>query len=106
MAIAELIIYPLDKGVSLSKYVAEIIDIIDNSGIDYLLTPMGTIIEGSFEEIMGISAKCFHHLEKNSDRISFQLKIDYRKGQNNAKQNKIKSIEDKLNRKIKSTNNL
>ena len=37
---------PLDKGESLSQYVARSLDIIDKSGLPYQLTPMGTIIEG------------------------------------------------------------
>ena len=44
-------LYPLDKGESLSKYVARSLDIIDNSGLDYQLTSMGTMVEGEPDEI-------------------------------------------------------
>ncbi|MCU0970108.1 MAG: thiamine-binding protein, partial [Rubrivivax sp.] len=33
---------PAGKGESVSAYVARILDVIDKSGVDYQLTPMGT----------------------------------------------------------------
>ena len=44
--IVELSIFPMDKGVSVSPYVARAIRIIENSGLSYELNPMGTSIEG------------------------------------------------------------
>jgi uncharacterized protein YqgV (UPF0045/DUF77 family) len=41
----EFAMFPTDKGESVSKYVSKIIDMIDKSGVDYKLTPMGTVIE-------------------------------------------------------------
>jgi len=38
---------PLGKGESVGKYVARSLDIIDKSGVDYRLNPMGTVLEGS-----------------------------------------------------------
>ena len=50
--LAELSIFPLDKGISVSTYVAKMLKIIQNSGLEYELGPMGTCIEGEWEEIM------------------------------------------------------
>ena len=46
---------PFDRGESLSKYVSRSLDIIDRSGIPYVLGPMGTVLEGECEVR---SAKC------------------------------------------------
>ena len=46
MVMIEFSMYPLDKGESLSPYVARILDVIDRSGVTYRLNPMGTVLEG------------------------------------------------------------
>lgn len=96
MVIAELSIYPLDKGVSLSEYVARAVKVIKNSGLDYILGPMGTSFEGEFEEVMEVIKKCFYELEKDCDRIAVYIKMDYRKGRQKGLTQKVKSVEDKL----------
>jgi len=46
---------PLGKGESVSQYVARVVDVVDKSGLPYVLTPMGTIIEGeSWDEVMDV----------------------------------------------------
>ena len=99
----ELTMIPLDKGSSFSKYVASNVDIIDSSGLEYVLTPMGTIIEGEWSELLAVLDKCFKNLEKNSGRISISTKFDYREGRENRLHGKIKSVEEKLGRSLKTT---
>ena len=98
----ELTMIPLDKGSSFSKHVAGTLDIIDSSGLDYVLTPMGTIIEGEWSELLSLLDKCFLNLDKESDRISISTKFDHRKGRDNRLRGKTKSVEDKLGRSLKT----
>ncbi|MCK4948559.1 MAG: thiamine-binding protein, partial [Thermoplasmata archaeon] len=44
--LAEVSIFPIGEGVSLSKWVGRCLKIIDGSGLRYQLNPMGTVIEG------------------------------------------------------------
>ena len=46
MLLIELSMSPMDKGPSVSKWVARSLEIIDKSGLEYRLGPMGTCIEG------------------------------------------------------------
>jgi uncharacterized protein YqgV (UPF0045/DUF77 family) len=46
----ELSIVPLGRGRSISADVAELVKIIDASGLDYRLTAPGTIIEGGKDQ--------------------------------------------------------
>ncbi|SDN32213.1 MTH1187 family thiamine-binding protein [Desulfonauticus submarinus] len=94
--LAELAIFPLDKGESVSEYVAKVLKIIQQSNLEHQLTPMGTCIEGEFDDIMNIVSKCFKALEPECNRIYLTLKIDFRKNRKNALKQKIKSVEDKL----------
>lgn len=96
MVMLEFSMFPTDKGESVSEYVSQIIQFIDKSGVLYKLTPMGTILEGDWDEIMSVVTGCFKLLEKQSNRISMSLKVDYRKGKDTRMEYKVKAIENKL----------
>jgi len=98
----EFTIIPLDKGPRFSQYVAGILDIVDESGLNYRLNPMGTVVEGPWDELLHLIDTCFKSLEKQSDRISLQVKFDHRKGVTNALESKIKSVKEKSGRSIKT----
>ena len=97
----EFSMIPLDKGSSFSKYVADILKIVDESGLEYRLNPMGTVVEGEWDDLLTLLTRCFRSLEKDSDRISLQVKFDYRKGVSGALENKIRSVKKKAGRSIK-----
>ena len=101
MVLAEFAMFPTDKGESVSKYVSQVIDTIDKSGITYQLTPMGTILEGSWDEVMGVITECFKVLEPQSTRISTAVKVDYRAGDKSRMKSKIDKIQSVLGRDVK-----
>ncbi|HOG18643.1 MAG: hypothetical protein A4E73_02150 [Syntrophaceae bacterium PtaU1.Bin231] len=92
----DLAMFPTDKGESVSPYVSRIIRIIRDSGLPYRFGPMGTSIEGEWEEVMGLVTRCFEELKKDSGRIYATMKIDYRKGKGGRIESKIRSVESKL----------
>jgi uncharacterized protein (TIGR00106 family) len=102
MVLLEFSIFPLDKGESLSPYVARCLDIIDRSGIAYRSHAMGTILEGEYEEVMGVVRQCFEALSADCSRIECSMKLDYRRGQTDRLQGKIASVEQKLGRKLRT----
>jgi len=93
---------PLTKGESVSKYVARSLDIIEKSGLDYRLNPMGTVIEGEWDEVFDVVKKCLDMMRKDCDRISTSIKVDYRKGKSGRIQTKIESVEKKLRKKLRT----
>ena len=94
--IIEFSIFPLDKGVSLSPYVARAVKIVKESGLPYRFGPMSTSIEGEWEEAMAVVNNCFAELKSDCSRISLSLRADYRQGPGGRLKSKIKSVEDKL----------
>ena len=100
MVLLEFSMSPLDKGVSLSPYVARSLDIIDKSGLPYQLTPMGTIIEGEWEEVMAVVTACYKRMSQDCDRISTAMRIDYRKGLSGRLKSKVEAVEGELGRKL------
>jgi uncharacterized protein (TIGR00106 family) len=96
MMMAEFAIFPIGRGESLSKYVARAAAIVQKSGLEYRLTPMGTIIEGDTGEVFEVIQRCQKALEKDCARISLAVKMDYRKGKTGRLEQKIRSVENKL----------
>jgi uncharacterized protein (TIGR00106 family) len=92
----DLSIFPLDKGDSLSSHVARALKIIKDSGLAYELGPMGTSLEGDWDQVMGVVNSCFKELKKDCDRVYMALKLDYRKGSSGRLKTKVKSVEKKL----------
>jgi uncharacterized protein (TIGR00106 family) len=101
MVLLEFSIFPLDKGESLSPYVARCLDIVDRSGLDYRCHAMGTILEGEFDEVMAVVKQCFDALAADSARIECNIKLDYRSGRLGGLVAKVSSVETKLGRKLK-----
>lgn len=100
MLLAEFSIWPMDKGVSVSPYVARAIDIIDRSGLPYKLGPLGTCIEGEWADVMAVIQKCYEALATDCDRISCTVKMDWRRGATGRIEGKVKSVVEKLGRSV------
>ena len=99
--LAEFTSFPIGKDVSLSKYVSRSLDLIDKSGLSYRINPMGTVVEGSWDDIMDLIKKCHHAILEDCERVSTTIKIDDRKGVTNALNRKIKSVEEKVGRELR-----
>ncbi len=97
----EFSMFPTDKGESLSEYVSQSLEIIDQSGLPYRLNPMGTVLEGEWDEVMNVVKQCYERMSQNSNRISCAIKIDWRKNKTDQLDSKIQSVEKKLGHELK-----
>ncbi len=102
MVLLEFSIAPAGQGESVSAHVARILDIIDRSGVPYQLTPMGTILEGEWTEVMSVVTRCFETLAADFPRVALHLKVDYRAGPAGRLQSKTAKVEQTLGRKLKT----
>lgn len=103
MVLLEFSMSPLGKGESVGKYVARSLEIIQASGIDYRLNPMGTVLEGTWEDCFEVVRKCYERMRKDCGRISCSIKVDYRKGHKGRLVSKTASVEGRLKRKLKKS---
>lgn len=100
-ALVEFAIFPIDSTESKSEFVAKVLAIVEESGLAYQLTPMGTIIEGeTVSEVFAVIEKAYAVLELESTRIYSAIKIDYRKGSVGRINTKVASVESKLGHKL------
>jgi uncharacterized protein (TIGR00106 family) len=87
-------------GAGVSKHVSKIIDMIDQSGVAYQLTPMGTVVEcDSMKDALGVIEKAYECLS-DCERVYSSLKFDIRKGKSNRLKTKIDSVEKNLGRGV------
>jgi uncharacterized protein (TIGR00106 family) len=95
--LAELSVFPLDKGDSgLSNYVAESVQIIQESGLDYEIHAMGTLIEGPSDSVFDVIKKCHENMASKCRRVVTNVKIDDRKGAEGSIKRKVLSVQEKL----------
>jgi len=102
MVLLEFSMSPLGKGESVGKYVARSLDIIDKSGVDYRLNPMGTVLEGEWDDVFRVVRRCYERMKRDCSRISCTIKVDYRKGHSGRLSSKVASVERHLKRKVRT----
>lgn len=102
MTLMEFSIFPVDKGASVSTYVARCLDIIDSSGLQYRLHAMGTVVEGELPELLDTLQRCFAALQADCERITCTVKFDYRGGSESRLETKPASLEAKLGRRLRT----
>jgi uncharacterized protein (TIGR00106 family) len=99
----EFAMFPTDKGESVSPYVSRLLKIVDETAGTYRFTPMGTIVEvDTMDEALVIIKKCYEQLAPDCSRIYSTVKFDIRKGPAGRLESKVKSVEVKIGKKLKT----
>ena len=101
MVLLEMSIVPMGSGDSVSQFVAECVDLVDQSGLDYRLHAMGTIVEGELSEVLSLLERCIEQTAKHSDRVTCTAKLDFRRGRQGRLKSKVDSVEKKLGRAVR-----
>ncbi len=101
MAILELTISPRKAGVeSLRASVAVAEKVIRSSGMPSMLTPMSTIVEGDFGELLELIRKVDEALIADGHyRVYIIAKIDHRIDKDVRLMDKVKAVEDELEKR-------
>ena len=102
--LAELEIIPLGTGsTSLSSLLAEVAKLIDQSGLDYRVGPMGTVVEGEWERVMALAKQCHQAMLASAGRVMTTIRIDDRKDKPGGGRivQKVQSLEAKVGRPLK-----
>jgi len=92
--IAEITAVPLGTGsTSLSRYVRIAQQVIEQSGLDYQLCPMGTCVQGDLGTILETVKRIHEALARaGCARISTQLKLDDRRDKDRTMQDKVDAV--------------
>jgi len=97
----EFSIVPVGSGSSIGNRLAEVLKIVDESGLPYKLNPMGTVVEGEWDDLFKLVKKCHKTVMKDEERAITTISIDDRKGKPNRIEEKVKSVEKRLGKSLK-----
>ena len=97
----ELSVIPLGRGRSISADVADLVKIIDASGLDYRLTAAGTIIEGTWDQVMDVAGKCHREMRKKTERVITLMKLDDYADRGGRLRAAVESVENKVGKPLK-----
>lgn len=100
--LVEFSVAPIGAGTSLSPAVAKVMKIVAESGLNYKANPMGTVLEGDWDAVIGVIRKCHDAVMKDSERALTSIRIDDRKGKEPRIEKKLESVEQKLGMKLKT----
>lgn len=94
----DLSIFPVDRGTSLSRYVAPVVNMISASGYAYQLTSMGTQVETeTLTEALALIDNAHNILaEQGCERVYATAKFDIRAHQGDRLSGKVASIQHQL----------
>ena len=104
LMLAELEIIPIGTAnASLSALLAEVVARIDSSGLEYRVGPMGTVVEGEWDQIMQLARQCHEAMLKTSSRVMTTIRIDDRKDKPGSGRivQKVQSLEAAFGRPLK-----
>jgi uncharacterized protein (TIGR00106 family) len=99
--LVEFSIIPIGVGSSIGDQLAEVLKIVDTSGLPYKVNPMGTVIEGEWDEVIKLIKKCHRIVMKRGERALTTISIDDRKGKPDRIDEKVKSLERRLGKSLK-----
>jgi uncharacterized protein (TIGR00106 family) len=97
----ELNIVPLGRGESFSADLADVLKIIDASGLDYRLTATGTNVEGNWEELMDVARLCHREMRKKARRVVTTIKIDDYEERTDRLAAMVRSVETKAGKPLR-----
>ncbi len=99
--IVEFSVVPIGRGEALAGPVARILDIVDKSGLPYQLTAMGTLVEGEWDEVLGLVRRCHEAMRGEAGRVYTHITIDDRPRTAGRIAGKVREVEDSLGRPLK-----
>ena len=97
----ELSIIPLGRGRSVSADVADAVRLIDASGLDYRVTAAGSIIEGTWDQLMDLAKRCHQTMRGKTERVVTLMKVDDYEQRTGRLTAAVKSVERKVGKPIK-----
>lgn len=99
--VLELTIIPRGSSSSTSSTIADLVKIIEDSGLDYQMTAFGTLLEGTWDQLMGIAKRCHFEARGKTARVLTMMRIDDYGDRTSEIRDAVSRVEEKLGRPVK-----
>ena len=96
--LVEMSVVPLGGDTHLSSRIAEVLKLIDASGLPYQLTPSGTCIEGDWEQVMPVVRLCHERMRGLSSHVFTTIRIEDEEGEHHKLARNVASVEERAGR--------
>jgi uncharacterized protein (TIGR00106 family) len=95
--LAEFSVTPVGAGIHLSKEIAKAVKVVKESGLEYQVTAMGTLIEGNSEEVFRVIGKAHQTLLRDNERVYTRVVLDeFQKEAPGRLRSKVAKVEQEL----------
>jgi uncharacterized protein (TIGR00106 family) len=75
--------------------------LIDESGLDYRVGPMGTVVEGEWDRVMQLAKRCHEAMLQSSSRVMTTIRIDDRTDRSGSRiTQKVQSLEQQVGKPL------
>lgn len=98
--LASFSIVPVGEGEEIREDVAEVLELIDRSGLPYRLGAMQTTVEGDETAVMGLIMACHRKMRERANRVLTHIAIDDRGGAVDRLTGKVRDVEEILGRSL------
>ncbi len=102
MVLLEFSVSPLGAGESVSPAVARCLEIVEQSGLDYQLHAMGTLVEGELDQVFDLLRQCVEAVASDHNRVTCSAKLDLRRGHAGRLTSKVASVQRLLGHRLKT----
>lgn len=99
--VLELTIIPIGQKHSISGDLARLVAIIEGSGLDYRMTAFGTLVEGSWDQLVNLAKECHFEVRKGSERVLTMMRLDDYGDRTGEIDGAVSRVEQKLGRAVK-----
>jgi uncharacterized protein YqgV (UPF0045/DUF77 family) len=64
------------RGRSIRSDIADLVGIIEGSGLDYRMTAFGTLVEVNWDKLLGLAKECRSTVRKKAEHVLTMIRID------------------------------
>lgn len=98
--VLELTIIPRHSS-STSSDIAGLVQIIEASGLDYQMTAFGTLLEGTWDQLMDVAKRCHFAMRAKSERVLTLMRLDDYAERTREISGAVQRVENKLGRPVR-----
>lgn len=96
----DISMFPIGSGDDLSHPVAEVVDEIDQSGVDFQVSAMSTTVEGDWDEVMPVVRRAYERMAAAHDRAYLTITVDDHKKGTSRLRGAVEDIDRELGRAV------